>query len=123
MTPRQPRVQPPAFFEPAMKPFSPPGTAPRYATERPFRITDLELTFEPDLEARVLRGQARLSLQIRRDGVRRLSFDAVELDVESVRLGDEPVSFDVDDRQLHVFLPTAAPRGASFVVHVVYRCS
>ena len=69
------------------RPFAPPGTRTNFVGDRPVRLDHVRLEWEIDLAAKRLSGTATLTVAARREGLTSVSFDAVELDVESVTVG------------------------------------
>ena len=66
------------------RPFAAPGTRTHFVGDRPARLAHVRLEWDLDLARKRLSGTATLTLVARRDRLTALTFDAVELDVESV---------------------------------------
>ncbi len=105
------------------RPFAPPGTATHYVPDRPVAVNHVCLSFEPDLAARTLQGQSRLSLTARRDGLDNVELNAVEMIVEQVSVDGKVVSgVDYDGECLRIPLGRKFARGERFTLAVDYRC-
>ena len=66
------------------RPFAAPGTRTHFVGDRPARLDHVRLDWDLDLARKQLSGTATLTLTARREKLTALTFDAVELDVESV---------------------------------------
>jgi len=105
------------------RPFAPPGTATHYVPDRPVAVSHVCLSFEPDLAARTLQGQSRLSLSARRDGVDKVELHAVDMTIEKVSVDGQPVAgLDYDGECLRIALGRTFARGEHFTLTVDYRC-
>jgi aminopeptidase N len=104
------------------RPFATPGTRTNYVGDRPARLEHVRLDWELDLARKRLSGTATLTLLARRDHLAALTFDAVELDVESVTVGGRTAAFDNDGEKLRVVCPEPASDGATLEVAIRYSC-
>jgi aminopeptidase N len=104
------------------RPFAPPGTRTNFVGDRPFRLDHARLDWEIDLAAKRLSGTATLTVVARREGLTSVSFDAVELDVESVTAGGQPAGFNNDGQTLRVTLAEPPAEGAPVEIAVRYSC-
>ncbi len=79
--------------------FELPNAIPRYPRDVGFRINNLTLNLEVDLEARTIRGKAVYTLSpLEGLALDSISFDARELSVDSVKCDGKPVEFShIDD--------------------------
>jgi len=106
------------------RPFAPPGTAPHYVPDRPVAVNHVRLSFEPDLAARTLQGQSRLSLTARQDGLDEVELNAVAMTIEQVSVDGKPVSeIDYDGERLRIALGRTFARDERFTLAVDYRCT
>src|SRR5204863_448180 len=94
------------------RPFAAPGTRTHFVGDRPARLQHVRLDWDLDLTRRRLSGTATLTLIARRDRLPALTFDAVELDIESVTVGGRDAGFDNDGEKLRVTCPEPPPPGA-----------
>jgi aminopeptidase N len=100
----------------------PPGTPTHFLGDRPVRLDHVRLDWEIDLAERRLAGLATLTVTVRRDRLAAVTFDAVDLDVESVAVGDLAAAFDNDRETLRVLLPEPAAEGTTLEIAVRYAC-
>src|SRR6478736_2059231 len=100
------------------RPFAAPGTRTNFVGDRPARLEHVRLEWELDLARKRLSGTATLRLTARRDRLAALTFDAVELDVESVTVGGRAAGFDNDGEKLRVVCSEPPPEGAKLDVAV-----
>jgi aminopeptidase N len=104
------------------RPFAPPGTRTNFVGDRPFRLGHARLEWEIDLSAKRLRGTATLTVAARREGLTSVSFDAVELEVESVTVSGYAAGFSNDGQSLRVTLAEPPAENTPFEVAVSYAC-
>jgi aminopeptidase N len=104
------------------RPFAAPGTRTHFVGDRPARLQHVRLEWDLDLEARRLSGTATLTLIARRDRLAALTFDAVELEVESVTVDGRAADFDNDGEKLRVVCPEPPPEGTKLDVAIRYAC-
>ncbi|HKZ48552.1 MAG TPA: M1 family metallopeptidase [Thermoplasmata archaeon] len=91
--------------------------APR---DRDFKLKHLRLTVRLDDKARSVRGTSEITLAPINAGVRRLTLDAVELQVSRVTVDRKPARFEHRDGQVHIALAKAYRPGADLTVAVSY---
>jgi aminopeptidase N len=101
---------------------SPPGTRANFLGDRPVRLDHVRLDWDLDLAGKRLTGIATLTVTVRRDRLAAVSFDAVELEIDRVSVGDLPAAFDNDGETLRVTLPEPAPEGTALDIAVRYTC-
>ncbi|HEY5090827.1 MAG TPA: M1 family metallopeptidase, partial [Polyangia bacterium] len=104
------------------RPPFPPGTRTNFLGDRPVRLDHVRLDWELDLPGKRLIGVATLTVTVRRDRLAVVTFDAVELDVESVAVGALAASFDNDRESLRVTLPEPAAEGTTLEIAIRYSC-
>ncbi|HEY7374499.1 MAG TPA: M1 family aminopeptidase, partial [Polyangia bacterium] len=104
------------------RPFAAPGTRTHFVGDRPARLEHVRLDWDLDLAGRRLSGTATLTLTARRDRLAALSFDAVELDVESVTVDGRAAAFDNDGEKLRVVCSEPVPEGTKLDIAVRYSC-
>jgi aminopeptidase N len=101
---------------------SPPGTRTNFLADRPVRLDHARLEWELDLPGKRLSGVATLTVTVRRDRLAMVTFDAVELDVDSVSVGELAAAFDNNGETLRVALPEAASEGTTLPIAIRYAC-
>ena len=104
------------------RPFAAPGTRTHFVGDRPARLAHVRLEWDLDLARKRLSGTATLTLVARRDRLTALTFDAVELDIESVTVDGRTAGFDNDGEKLRVAFPEPPPEGATVEVAIRYAC-
>src|SRR5215472_13872197 len=77
------------------------------------------LRFEP--EQKKIIGSVLHTLTLLRDGLEKISFDSVGLQIESVRINRNDAKFETTDAKLLVSLPKAAKAGAKYEVEIKYQ--
>jgi len=77
------------------------------------------LRFEP--EQKKVIGDVTHTLTLLRDGLEKISFDSVGLQIESVRLNRSEAKFEITDTKLIVALPKDAKAGAKYDVEIKYH--
>ena len=102
-------------------PFELPGATAHYAADRPVRAEHVRLELTLDFEKSELAGSCLTRLRAVRE-VDALTFDAVELEVESVRVDDKRTQFSLTDKHLAVALASPLRAGETAQVEVRYRC-
>ncbi len=102
------------------KPFELPGARPHYNPDRPGQVEHILLDLILDIPKRSFRGTCNIRLNPIRDGIDRLTLDAVALDVESVSVGDVPQTFDCDGQQLSVKLEQPTQTDHPITVSIAY---
>lgn len=95
-----------------------------YASDRPVVARHLSLEVSLDFERKRIEGIATHRVEAVQAGVRRISFDAVDLDVTSVLVNGRRADFDASSgEQLHVSLPKPLAAGAVAEVKVAYAAT
>jgi aminopeptidase N len=93
-----------------------------YAADRPVRPLHVRIEVTLDFAARGLEGRCTTTVKAVRQ-VSTLTFDAVELDVESCEVNGASADFDLDGQHLVVRLNKPLSAGAEAAVGVSYRCT
>ncbi|NDJ18992.1 M1 family metallopeptidase [Myxacorys almedinensis] len=111
------------------KQFELPGARPHYTPDRPGQVEHISLDLTLDLPNRSFWGRCMTRLNPIRDGITRLTLDAVNLTIESVKIGevdgegDQAVEqkFDYDGEQIQVFLAEPTQTGKGIELAIAYR--
>jgi aminopeptidase N len=106
------------------RPFATPGTQTHFAPDCPVSVAHMRLELVPDLQARTLRGKVTLALQCRRDDLRAVEVDAVDMTLTAVTVENVPAkATHYDGKRLRIELETPRRRGDTFAVAIDYRCA
>ncbi len=103
--------------------FALPGASPQYGPDKVVAVEHIDLDLTPDIGAETLDGTCTTTVRALDEPVKRLSLDAVDLEIASVKRDGRPLEFASRDGKLDVtFAPPLEPGDrATFVV--AYRCT
>jgi aminopeptidase N len=102
------------------KSFELPGAKPHYNPDRPGQVEHIFLDLHLDIPQQSYDGICQIRLNPVRNGVERLTLDAVNLQIQAVQVDGAPQPFDYDGEQIQIQIsPTAA--GKPIVIEVQYR--
>ncbi len=90
--------------EQARKSFELPGSKPHYNPDRPGQVNHICLDLVLDIPQQSFQGTCTITLTPIRPGVKQLTLDAVDLQIESVLVDGVSQPFDYDGKQLNVHL-------------------
>ncbi len=92
------------------KSFELPGARPHYNPDRPGQVEHIFLDLALDIPNQSYQGTCTIRLNPVRTGLDRLTLDAVNLNIQSVKIGETEQAFETDGEQLHIRLkePTVA---------------
>jgi aminopeptidase N len=107
-------------FANGRKPFQPAHVEPQWPRDRAADIRHIKLEVELDFERKRITGTATHRLAAILDDLKQLEFDAAELDINAVRVGDERASFEARDGKVRVTLPHPLKAGAEIEVTIAY---
>jgi aminopeptidase N len=102
------------------RPFELPGARPHYNPDRPGQVEHIALDLDLDIAKQRYQGTCTIRLQPVRDGIDRLTLDAVNLDIASVKVGKTEQEFDYDGKQLQVTLKQPTQTGKSIELAIAY---
>ncbi|MGK7903653.1 MAG: M1 family aminopeptidase [Hormoscilla sp.] len=102
------------------KSFELPGARPHYNPDRPGQVEDIFLDLALDIPNQSYTGTCTIRLNPIRDGIDRLTLDAVSLQIDGVKVGETDLDFDYDGEQLHIQLATATTAGQTMEVAIAY---
>ena len=102
------------------KSFELPGAKPHYNPDRPGQVEHIFLDLALDIPNQSYAGTCTIRLNPVRDGLDRLSLDAVNLTIDSVKIGDIEQKFDYDGEQLHLRLSQPSVAGQAFEIAIAY---
>jgi aminopeptidase N len=108
-------------LENSHKSFELPGARPHYNPDRPGQVEHIRLDLKLDIPAQICDGICTIRLNPVRSGITSLTLDAVEMQIQAVRIGTTPQLFDYDGQQLQIALsePTLADRRLE--LEITYR--
>lgn len=114
-----------ALDAPLFEPFPPRGRSPwsRPLVDRrdlEFHVRHYRITLDVDFGRKELRGEAALTIEAIRDGLRTVILDASELDVSAVRRGARRLRHECEAARLSIHLPRPLPRGQSVTLAIRY---
>lgn len=100
--------------------FELPGAKPHYNPDRPGQVKHIFLDLDLDITGRSLSGNCTITLAPVRSGITSLSLDAVEMQIDSVLIGNVSQPFDYDGETLNITLlqPTTTEQ---FDLAIAYR--
>lgn len=100
--------------------FELPGAKPHYNPDRPGQVEHIFLDLVLNIACRSFRGTCSIRLNPVRDGISRLTLDAVNLYIEAVKVGGSSQKFDGDGEQLHVDLSEPTQAGVPITLEITY---
>lgn len=102
------------------KPFELPGARPHYNPDRPGQVEHIFLDLSLDIPKQSYQGSCSIRLLPIRNGIDRLTMDAVNLNIESVQVDEVPQNFDYDGEQLSIQLSEATQIGKRLLIAIAY---
>jgi aminopeptidase N len=103
------------------KQFELPGARPHYNPDRPGQVEHIFLDLALDIPNQSYQGTCTIRLKPVRDGVDRLTLDAVNLEIQSVKISGVDQSFDYDGETLQVRLTEPTTTGNSIELAIAYQ--
>ena len=100
------------------KPFSPPGTTPKFAPDAPVSGGHMRLELHLDFAAERVWGTTTHQCLVNAAEVGRVGFNAIALEIGRVRVDGKPARFENTGQLLEVTLPRKYKRGARFAVEI-----
>ncbi len=100
------------------KSFVSPGAKPQYNPDRPGQVKHIFLDLSLDIPNQTVRGTCKITLAPISNGVERLHLDAVNLNIESVFIGEISQKFNYDGEHLDIELnsPTQINRRLDIII-------
>ncbi|MGL4375660.1 MAG: M1 family aminopeptidase [Microcoleaceae cyanobacterium] len=86
------------------KSFELPGSRPHYNPDRPGQVEHIFLDIILDIPHQSFQGTCSIRLNPIRSGITQLTLDAVNLNIKSVKIGENKQKFDYDSEQLNIYL-------------------
>jgi len=106
---------------PKHKSFELPGARPHYTPDRPGQVNHIALDLDLDIAHQRYTGTCTIRLTPVRSGIDRLVLDAVNLQIESVLVGNLSQPFDHDGEQLYVQLSQPTTVGQTLELAIAYH--
>ena len=103
------------------KSFELPGARPHYTPDRPGQVEHISLDLVLDIPNQSYQGVCLTRLNPIRDGIDRLTLDAVSLNIQSVKVAEVEQPFDHDGEQLQIRLKQPTTIGAVIELAIAYN--
>ncbi|WP_298905048.1 M1 family metallopeptidase [uncultured Nostoc sp.] len=104
----------------AHKPFELPGARPHYNPDRPGQVEHIFLDLSLDIPKQSYQGSCSIRLLPIRNGIDRLTLDAVNLNIESVQVDEVAQNFDYQGEQLSIQLSEVTQIGKRLLIAIAY---
>ncbi|MEH2071285.1 MAG: M1 family metallopeptidase [Nostoc sp.] len=102
------------------KPFELPGARPHYSPDRPGQVEHIFLDLSLDIPEQSCQGICSIRLLPIRNGIDRLTLDAVNLNIESVQVDEVSQNFDYDGEQLSIQLSQGTEIDKRLLIAIAY---
>ncbi|GAB4302975.1 MAG: M1 family metallopeptidase [Oscillatoriaceae cyanobacterium] len=102
------------------KSFELPGAKPHYNPDRPGQVQHIFLDLALDIPNQSYSGTCTISILPIRHGIKHLNLDAVNLNIQSVYVGETEQTFDYDGEQLQIYLSEATTAGETLTIVIAY---
>jgi aminopeptidase N len=96
------------------------GARPHYNPDRPGQVEHIFLDLNLDIDRKICTGTCQIRLNPVRSGITQLVLDAVDLNIQEVRIGRAKQSFDYDDEHLVIRLKQETTVGKVITVAIAY---
>ena len=101
--------------------FELPGARPHYNPDRPGQVEHIFLNLILDIPNQSYHGTCTIRLNPIRNGIDHLTLDAVNLNIESVKIDDASQQFDYDGEQLQIQLKQPTKIGEKIELAIAYH--
>ncbi|MFE4107888.1 M1 family aminopeptidase [Almyronema epifaneia] len=108
--------------KPQYKSFELPGARPHYSPDKPGQVEHIFLDLVIDIPNQAYAGTCKIRLNPVRDDVKHLTLDAVNLQIDAVKVGSTKQPFDYDGEQLRITLKDSPKMGKAITLAIAYRC-
>jgi aminopeptidase N len=102
------------------KPFPLPGDKPHYAPDRQYALKHLFIDVALDFPLKTVKGRVFTTLSAINNGLTQVTFDAADLEVTAVRLGDTPLAYRHESQKLYIDLAEPASAGQELTLEIEY---
>ncbi|PZD74076.1 Aminopeptidase N [Acaryochloris thomasi RCC1774] len=96
------------------------GARPHYNPDRPGQVEHIFLDLALDIDQKICEGTCQIRLNPVRSGITQLALDAVNLNIQDVRIGRAKQPFDYDDERLVIHLKQETKVGKAITVAIAY---
>ncbi|OZH52175.1 aminopeptidase [Hydrocoleum sp. CS-953] len=103
------------------KSFELPGARPHYNPDRPGQVEHIFLDLELDIPHKSFHGTCTITLNPVRSSIDKLTLDAVDLEINSVKINDTEQTFDYDGNELNIYLQPVTTTGQQIQVAIAYN--
>lgn len=103
------------------KSFELPGARPHYNPDRPGQVEHIALDLILDIPNQSYQGTCRIQIRPVRNGIDRLALDAVNLNIEAIKIDDVLQPFDYDGEQLQIQLKQPTKIGERLELTIAYH--
>ncbi|MEB3182104.1 MAG: M1 family metallopeptidase [Nostocaceae cyanobacterium] len=102
------------------KAFQLPGSRPHYNPDRPGQVEHIFLSLNLDIPNQSYEGLCKIRLKPVRNGIERLTLDAVNLNIQSIEVDQIPQNFDYDGEQLFIQLDSPSQVDKTILIAIAY---
>ncbi len=102
------------------KSFELPGARPHYNPDRPGQVEHIFLDLSLDIPNQSYHGTCSIRLLPVRNGIDRLTLDAVNLNIQTVQVDEVEQNFDYDGEQLSIQLTQPTQMGQQLLIAIAY---
>lgn len=103
------------------KSFELPGARPHYNPDRPGQVEHIFLDLALDIPSKSYCGTCKIRLNPVRNHIDTLTLDAVNLQIDAVKIDEVDQPYDYDGEQLHIRLKQATQAGQPIMVSIAYH--
>ncbi len=103
------------------KSFELPGAKPHYNPDRPGQVKHIFLDLALDIPNQSFGGTCTITIAPVRSNIDQLVLDAVNLNIESVKVDNTPQTFDYDGEELHIRLLNPTEIGKDINIAIAYH--
>jgi len=98
-----------------------PGDVPNYSRDRVIDIEHIKLDIKFNIDNKEVIGIAYITAVPINDGLKTLSLDATELNINSIKLDTGiNLDYDVSDNKINIYFPSSLKSGVSFTITIRY---
>ncbi|NET12475.1 MAG: M1 family metallopeptidase [Okeania sp. SIO1H6] len=105
------------------KSFELPGAKPHYNPDSPGKVEHIFLDLELDIPNHSFHGNCIISLNPVRSGIDKLTLDAVDLEIKSIKVNNTEQTFDYDGEELQIYLQPTTEAGKRIKVAIAYAAN